>query len=237
MVCWFQNPVEQREIDWLLARRKNDLELVGISQAQTSGLNTGGRMSVLYNAVDTQFLGFSNYPAAPPYVAFVGRLTRNKGVHLAIEAAKRAGVTIKIAGNISKKEVGEEEYFEREVRPRLGQGCEWIGPVDAAQKRVLLQGAQALLFPIQWNEPFGIVMAESLACGTPVVAWRIASTPEVVRDGSNGFLCDSVEEMAAAIRRVQAGEIHRETCRRDAEERFSQDVLLSKFLNLVGDML
>lgn len=236
LVCWFQNPVDQVQIDWFRARHRNSLRFVGISHAQVARLETDGRMRVIPNAVNVGALGFSGKPANPPYVVFLGRLTQNKGVHLAIEAARQAGVTLKLAGNVAHDEEGGEAYFEQEVRPRLDTGCQWVGPVNDKQKSVLLQGAIALLFPIQWNEPFGIVMAESLACGTPVVAWRIASTPEVVRDGANGYLCNSVEEMARAIRRVQSGEISREACRRDAEERFSQNVLLSKFLALVNDM-
>ena len=234
LICWFENPIEQAEIDWLSARRRSALYFVGVSQAQVTGLQTGDRLRIIHNAVYTNQMTFSDRSAEPPYVAFLGRLTRNKGVHLAIEAARLAGMPLKIAGNISKEEKGGEEYFENEVRPRLGRDCEWIGPVNDTQKRALLQGATAMLFPIQWNEPFGIVMPECLACGTPVIAWRIASTPEIIREGVSGYLCDSVEEMAAAIGRVCAGRIRREACRQEAEERFSQTALVSQFLDLVS---
>lgn len=237
LICWFENPVAQSELDWVLARRRRALRFVGVSHSQVEGLRADGRMQVIHNAVDTDQLDFQERPATPPYVAFLGRLTRNKGVHLAIEAARRAGVALKIAGNVSKGEEGAEEYFEREVRPHLGEGCEWIGPVNDEQKRALLQGATATLFPTQWKEPCAVVVPESLACGTPVIAWRIASTPEVVRAGVSGYLCDSVEDMVAAIARVRAGALRREDCRREAQERFSQDALVGRFLDLLGGQL
>lgn len=236
LVCWFHNPIAQSQADWLRARRPENLRLVGISRAQVAKLATPLPVRVIPNSVDTYSLEFSADAARPPYLAFLGRLTRNKGVHLAIEAAQRAGVPLKIAGNVVEAEAGAAEYFEREVRPRLGPGCEWIGPVDDAGKRQLLQGASALLFPTQWEEPFGMVMIESLACGTPVIAWRIASTPEVVRDGVSGYLCDSVEEMTAAIGRVVAGEIRRADCRREAEERFSKSALVDRFLAVLEEL-
>jgi len=218
LLLWFHNPVVQADIDYLLHRGATRVRFVGISQAQMRGLVPADRIDIVYNCVDTDGHRFAARPATPPYVAFLGRLTPNKGVHLAIEAARRAGVPLVIGGNVTD-EPGARAYFESQVRPRLSPDCTWIGPYDDRAKVALLQGASALLFPIQWDEPFGLVMIEALACGTPVIAFRRGSTPEVVRHGQTGFLCDTPDEMSAAVTRVSA--LDRAACRRDAEERFS----------------
>jgi glycosyltransferase involved in cell wall biosynthesis len=238
LICWFQNPVPQSEIDYVLARRPDvaSITFVGVSHSQIDGLETAGRARVIHNVADTDILTFRAQPDTPPYVAFLGRLTRNKGVHLAIAAARSAGVRLVIAGNVSQ-EAGGEKYFETEVRPHLGAGCEWIGPVNDEQKAVLLGGATALLFPAQWKEPFALVVPESLACGTPVIAWNIASTPEAVREGKTGYLCRSLEEMVVAIGKVCSGEIDRRVCRYDAEARFSPDRLVESCLAVCAELL
>jgi glycosyltransferase involved in cell wall biosynthesis len=217
MIHWFHNPLIGNELDYVLQRRKAGDLFVGVSHAQVSGDARAGQFEVVPNAVDLDAIPFTPEPKAPPYVAFLGRLTRNKGVHLAIDAAQHAGVKLVIGGSVPN-EPGEAEYFEAMIRPRLGPQCEWIGPYDEKRRLEVLGGAQALLFPIQWPEPFGLVMIEALASGVPVIAWRRASTPEVVGHGLTGFLCDSVEEMAAAIGRVSA--ISRRRCRAAAEENF-----------------
>jgi glycosyltransferase involved in cell wall biosynthesis len=234
LIAWFHNPVCQSEVDWILKSHRSTVSVVGVSESQLAGIKIPQHRRVIYNAVDTKFLSFCAQPADPPYVAFVGRLTHNKGAHLAIMAARKAGVALRIGGNISK-EPGAEQYFRQEIQPHLGQNCEWIGEVDDSQKRTLLQKATALLFPIQWQEPFGIVMAESLACGTPVIAWRMASTPEIVLNGRTGFLCESVEEMARAISKI--GTINRQACRDEAEKRFSQPVLVENCLGLINELV
>jgi glycosyltransferase involved in cell wall biosynthesis len=218
LVCWFHNPVCQSELDYVFDRRPDRVLIVGVSNAQMNGLKTRDRLQVVHNAVDTEVMQYAKYPVDPPYVVFLGRLTKNKGVHLAIAAAARAGIRLVIAGNVPD-ETEDLAFFEREVKPWISTSCEWIGMVDDEQKRALLQGATAMLFPIQWAEPNALVVLESLACGTPVIAWRMASTPEVLRHGITGFLCDSIEEMVDAIR--EAGTLDRLVCRQEAENRFS----------------
>jgi glycosyltransferase involved in cell wall biosynthesis len=236
LIAWFQNPVTQNEINDILVRWRDRVRFVGVSKAQFEGVDPSGKLRVIHNAVDTEFFDFSPETSVPGYFVFLGRLTRNKGVHLAMDVARKANVPLKIAGNISE-EIGGKEYFEREVKPRLDAQIEWIGPVDDIQKRSLLQGAKGLLFPIQWKEPFGIVLIESLACGTPVIALRVGATGEIVRDRETGFLCQSVDEMIEAAQRVMAGEIDRHACRADAEARFSQSVIISKTLAVVDQLL
>lgn len=218
LLLWMHNPVVQRDIDYVLARGARNVRFVGISRSQVRGLVPTDRIEVVYNCVDTVRHPFGAQPESPPYLAFLGRLTPNKGVHLAIQAARRAGVRLVIGGNVTH-EPGVRDYFEGQVRPQLGVGCTWIGPYDERTKFKLLQGASALLFPIQWDEPFGLVMIEALACGTPVIALRRGSTPEVVRDGQTGFLCDGPDAMAEAIGHIPA--LDRRACREDAMARFS----------------
>jgi len=234
IVSCFQNPVSQAEVDWLLARRNDNLALVGVSQSQITGLDHAGMFSVVHNVADTEQMKYSAAPAQPPYLAFLGRITSNKGADTAINVALRAGVSLKLGGNISDEPSGRE-FFETKIRPRLGPGVEWLGPVNDQQKQELLAGAVAMLFPIRWNEPFALVVPESLACGTPVIATRCASTPEIIVPGKTGFLCDSEDEMVAAVKRI--GEIDRAGCRSAAEVRFSPQALVEGYLSAIRTVL
>jgi glycosyltransferase involved in cell wall biosynthesis len=141
---------------------------------------------------------------------------------------------LRIAGNIPD-EPGAAELFEREVRPHLGAGVEWVGELDDAAKKPFLAGAAALLFPIRWEEPFGIVMAEALACGTPVVALRRGAVPEVVDHGVTGFVCDDEAGLTAAVGRL--GGLDRAACRRAAETRFSADAMVEGYLSVYRELL
>lgn len=234
LVCCFQNPVPQTEIDWLLQRREKRLALIGISRSQIGDLREQDLFTVIANATEVERFPFQEKAAEPPYLVFLGRITKNKGADAAIRVARRAGMKLRIGGTISD-EPGGREFFEAEVRPELGEQVEWIGPVDDAAKQELLGGAAALLFPIRWKEPFGIVMVESLACGTPVIATRCASTPEVIEDGVTGFLCDDEEAMVAAVARI--GSIDRAVCRRAAEERFSVKEMTRQYLGVISRLL
>jgi glycosyltransferase involved in cell wall biosynthesis len=234
LVCCFQNPVPQSEIDWLHRRRSKRLALVGISRSQVRELSEADRFFVIPNATDVEATPYHPEAEEPPYLAFLGRITKNKGADIAIRVARRRGMKLFIGGNISNEE-GGPEFFESEIRPALGSQVEWIGPVDDAQKQALLGGASALLFPIRWQEPFGIVMVESLATGTPVIATRCASTPEVIDDGITGFLCDSEDELVRAVGRIH--EIDRNACRRAAEERFSVAVMTQGYLRVIDELL
>ena len=131
------------------------------------------------------------------YVAFLGRLTPCKGPHLAIAAARKAGIRLKMAGEVQPAFL---DYWEEQVRPHVdGRDVEFVGDVDLEGKNRLLSRARAMLFPIQWEEPFGLVMVESMACGTPVLAFRGGAVDEIVVDGTNGWVCRDVDDMAARI--------------------------------------
>jgi glycosyltransferase involved in cell wall biosynthesis len=232
----FQNPIAQYEIHYLQKWSYPQLHLYGVSHHQISIADLPNKIlptSVIHNAVDSDYFQFSS--THQDYLVFLGRLTHNKGVDTAINVAKKTGFPLIIAGNVSK-EPGGEAFFESVVKPAIdNKQIRYIGPVNDAQKQELLGNALALLFPIRWDEPFGIVMVESLACGTPVIATRRASTPEVIRDGITGFLCDNEEQMVEAVHQVHS--IDRVECRRDAEQRFSHTVLGQKCLALMDKVL
>ena len=162
------------------------------------------------------------------YVALLGRMTKNKGVHRAIAIAKAAGVPLKIAAKM--REPHEREYFETFVEPHLGDGVEYLGEVGAEAKRELLASAAALLNPISWREPFGMVMLESLACGTPVVGSPQGAAPEIVEHGLTGFLSDDDDELAACLRSV--GQIDRTTCRQAVADRFSVEQMVAGYVEV-----
>lgn len=190
----------------------------------------GGRWTVIPNGVPTDHYRFR--PSVPPDapLVFLGRVERIKGAHTAIEVARRTGRRLVIAGNRPPVN-GAREYFEHEIEPHLdGDRIQYLGPVTDEQKDELLGRAAALLFPIEWEEPFGIVMAESMACGTPVVAFPRGAVPEVIKDGINGFTCDSLDEMVHAVNRLSM--IDRRQCRSYCEEHFSADVVVDRYEEL-----
>ena len=151
------------------------------------------------------------------YLLFLGRMSPDKGCHRAVEVAKNAGLPLKIAGKM--REPPEREYFEAHVAPHLGDGIEYLGETSHGKKVALLQNARATLFPIEWEEPFGLVMIESMACGTPVLATRWGAVPEVIEEGRSGVIVDDYREMATAL--ADADRLEPVECRRSAEERFS----------------
>lgn len=234
LIHWFQNPLTGREMSYLLSRRSERQKFVGVSRAQVSRDADAARFDIVHNSVNTGAIPFSDTAASPSYLLFLGRLTENKGVHLAIEAARRAGMKLVIAGNVPN-EPGSTEFFQTRVKPFLGPQCEWVGPYDEATRIKLLSGASALLFPIQWNEPFAVVLVEALASGVPVIASRCASTPEAIVHGETGFLCDSVDDFVQSIHRVS--EISRSRCRESVEQQFSEPVFMRKVEDLIARTL
>ena len=166
------------------------------------------------------------------YVAFLGRMAPCKGPHLAIDAARRAGIRIKLAGEMQPV---FRDYWEREVVPRLDDPLvEYIGEADFAAKNALLSGARALLFPIQWEEPFGLVMIEAMACGTPVLAFEGGAVAEIVCPGTNGWICADVDGMAA---RISSLDITPAACREFAETRFTVAAMADAYLDLYARIL
>lgn len=190
---------------------------------------------LVYNGVPLETYQYRAGVDADAPLIYLGRVEEIKGVHLAVEVAKRSGRRLIIAGNVPQGE-HQQRYFAERIQPHIdGKTVEHVGAVDDAQKSHLLGRSAAMLMPLLWEEPFGIVMAEALACGTPVIGLRRGSLPEIVQQGINGFVCDSVDQMVAAVSRV--AEIDRRECRRVAEERFSDRVIVDCYERLYWDMV
>jgi hypothetical protein len=160
-----------------------------------------------------------------PFVLFLGRMNPDKGPHLAIDAARAAGLPIVLAGKCS--EPAEKAYLEREIKPRLGPDTELFGVADAAAKRDLLSRACALLFPICWEEPFGLVMIEAMACGTPVVALRRGSVPEIVVNGVTGIVKDDPAQLPEAIE--LARRLDPAACQAHVATRFTTELMAARY--------
>ncbi len=171
------------------------IDLVAISAAQRRAAPDLPWAGMVHNAVNVEDFPFREHK--DEMVLFLGRLHPDKAVHLAIDAARAAGLPIVVAGKCS--EPVERDYFATHIQPRLGPDVTIFGPADAMAKRDLLSRAAALVFPIVWDEPFGMVMIEAMACGTPVVALRRGSVPEVVVDGVTGMVCDTADQLPDAI--------------------------------------
>ncbi len=167
------------------------------------------------------------------YLLYLGRLSPDKGAHRAIEVAREAGIPIKLAGK--KREHAEQEYFDTMVRPLLGDDAEYLGETSHGFKVDLLQNARATLFPIDWEEPFGLVMIESMACGTPVIATRRGAVPEVVDHGRSGIIVDDYRDMVAAI--ADADRLDPVECRRAAEEHYSVERMVADYVAVYAAML
>jgi len=167
------------------------------------------------------------------YCLFLGRMAPEKGPHRAIAACRQAGVRLVMAAKM--REERERRYFETEVAPHLGPDVEYLGEVDHTTKLALLGGASALINPIRWAEPFGLVMVEALACGTPVLSFPEGAAPEIVDDGRTGFLCADEDGLAAAIGRI--GEIDRATCRAAVEGYFSVERMVDEHVALYERVL
>ncbi|HUO49272.1 MAG TPA: glycosyltransferase family 4 protein [Acidimicrobiales bacterium] len=191
------------------------VHLVSISRAQAAANPSIRYAAVVHNGVDLAAYPF--VAQKQPYLAYVGRVSPEKGTHLAVEVARRVGIPLKMA--IKRVDDAEWAYWEEEVVPRL-RGDEEVHeqPPHQTKWRILAR-ARATLFPIDWDEPFGLVVAESMACGTPVIARPRGSVPELVLDGSTGFLCDGIDEMVEAV--GHAERLEPMAGRRLVEERFS----------------
>jgi glycosyltransferase involved in cell wall biosynthesis len=182
-------------------------------------------LHVIHHGIPAEAYSFSE--AKDDYVAFLGRMAPCKGPHLAIEVARRAGVRLKLAGEVQPV---FRDYWERDVLPHIdGQQIEYVGEANHAQKNALLSRARALLFPIQWEEPFGLVMIEAMACGTPVLALPGGAVAEVVQDGVNGWICRDIVDMAD---RLTAPLPESRACREVVVRYFSVDRMVDRYLRV-----
>jgi len=199
---------------------RNNADFVAISQYQTRTFTRIQITDVVPNAVDVQSYPFT--AEKDDYLLSLGRIARDKAQHLAIEVAKRAGMPLVLAGKIDPGD--DRAYFDEMILPHVdGQSVRFEGEVPDDRKRELFARARAFVFPIQWDEPFGLVMIESMACGTPVIATPYGAVPEVVTDGVNGFIATSVDDMVEAVKKI--GVISPEVCRAVVEQRFAPSVM------------
>lgn len=208
------------------------VRFVAVSERQRQLLpELGGHIDVVHHGLDAR-----RYPLGPGggEAVFLGRMAPEKAPHVAIEAARSARTPLVLAG---RPHPGDESYFEAEVRRRIDghDDAKWIGEVDTARKLPLLRRARALLFPIDWEEPFGLVMVEAMLCGTPVLAFARGSVPELVDEGVTGFVCRDEDELAARLRELSgddAGGFDRARCRRRAVERFGRQRMVRRYLEV-----
>lgn len=205
------------ETRMMQATRPANLALIAISHAQRAMAPEVDVEGVIHHGIDLDL--YRPGPGGGGYLMFIGRMSPDKGPDRAIEVARRAGMPIVLAAKM--RESGEVTYFEQQVRPLLGPDVTFLGEADIETRLDLLRRAEALVNPIRWPEPFGLVMAEALACATPVIALPFGAAPEIVDDGTTGFLCDDLDDMVAAVGRLDR--IDRAACRQAAAERFSVD--------------
>jgi glycosyltransferase involved in cell wall biosynthesis len=209
-----------------LYARFPDMKLVSISDAQRKPLPHAGWMQTVHHGLPRELLPFSSGPG--DYVAFLGRIAPEKRPDRAIRIARRAGIPLKIA---AKVEAADRAYFESEIEPLLeGGGVEFIGEIGEREKAAFLGRAAALLFPIDWPEPFGVVMIEAMACGTPVLAFRRGSVPEVVTPGVTGWIVDDEDTAVGCLEAVHR--LDRAACRRQFEQRFTAGRMAADYLAL-----
>lgn len=198
------------------------------------GSKHGGRWRAIPNFIDTGLYQLNSHVPDDAPLIFLGRVEPIKGAHIAIEIAKRAGRRLLIAGN-HRENGSEGEYWNTAIKPQLGHdGIDYVGPVDDKVKNELLGAAAAMVSPIQWDEPFGMVFVEALACGTPVITCPRGAAPEIVRDGIDGFLIRDVNEGCQAVRSLAA--IDRRQCRAHAEQMFSVTAVVPQYEALYNEL-
>ncbi len=200
--------------------------LISISDNQRTPLPDLNWAATVHHGIPEHLL--RPVPAEPSYFAFLGRISPEKGIERAIRIARAAGVKLKVAAKVDN---ADRAYYDREVAPLLADAnVEFIGEINDAQKPAFLSGARALLFPIDWPEPFGLVMIEAMACGCPVIAFRRGSVPEVMDEGVTGFIVDDVEGAVAAAGRIDT--IDRAGVRRQFERRWTARRMAEDYLGV-----
>ncbi|MBV8201676.1 MAG: glycosyltransferase family 4 protein [Acidobacteria bacterium] len=223
-----------------LYREYRDMPVVSISNAQRRPLPWLDWRATVYHGLPADAFAFragaggaGGAASTSGYLAFLGRVSPEKGLGAAIEIARRAGRHLRIAAKVDR---ADQEYFEREIQPQLRPpAVEFLGEVGGAEKLRLLAGADALLFPVDWPEPFGLVMIEALACGTPVIARGRGSVKEVMADPRSGFVCATTDEAVAAVGRLP--ELARRGCRQVFEDRFTAARMAADYLRVYRALL
>lgn len=226
-VMSFQRHPSRRTVRWGDTLSKGTLYFTGCSDYICAlGRTAGGEWTTIHNFVELEKYTFRPQVLADAPLVFLSRIEPIKGAHTAIAVAHRTGRRLLIAGNHNN-----DSYWHQTIVPHLGKdGVEYIGPVDDVQKNQLLGQAAAMIVPIEWEEPFGIVFAEALACGTPIISCPRGALPEIVRQGIDGFLVNNSDEACTAIQNL--GQLDRRTCRQRAEAHFSASVIVKRYEQL-----
>jgi glycosyltransferase involved in cell wall biosynthesis len=222
VVCTLHHPREAALSE--IYERYENVSYVAISRHQAS-VHPSVPCTVVHHGIDMSRYEFEE--KKEPYLCFLGRVCPVKGTHHAIEIAKRTGMRLKIGGEVQPM---FQKYFDEQIAPHVdGEQIQFLGPADHGMKNELMKNATALLFPIEWQEPFGLVMIEAMACGTPVIAFPGGAVEEVVKNGISGYVCRSVEEAVAAL---GCNRFSPRAVRRYAEDQFSSDVMARKYLDV-----
>ena len=232
-IMCYQREITLRNISIFNKLPNKNIIYCGCSNDLIKRANAPGKWAAVHNAVDfNQFTLTENLPLDAPLI-FLGRIEKIKGCHTAIEVAKKTNHQLIIAGNISPL-IEEMEYFEKEIKPQIdGIKIVYIGEVNDIQKNAWLGKAKALLMPIEWNEPFGIVMIEAMACGTAVIGFNKGAVPEVIKNGVTGFLVNNKEEMISALDKIN--NVKRKIVRNVSEKEFDVEIVANKYLQLFSE--
>jgi len=210
--------------------RQHSIQFTGCSNYISNQIRPFGNVNTIYNGIIINDYHFQREVDLNAPLIFLGRIQFEKGTHIAIEVAKRTNRDLIIAGNIPNEEI-HQSYFKEYIEPFIdGQRIKYVGAVNDQEKNKLLGKSSALLMPVNWDEPFGIVMVEALACGTPVLGFKRGALPEVVEDDINGFLCTNTEEMIDAVNKIP--QISRAKCRYIAQQKFDSNIISKQYENL-----
>lgn len=232
----FPYPLSQGRLDrHAVLYKYRNLQFVSISQAaryQGEGLNW---IATVYNGIDLTKLRYTPRPLGNHFV-WLGKFNPDKGAHLAIEACHKAKKKLVLAGKVDKLEKEDYLYFKKKVEPYIDNDqITYVGEVGGKKKSDILGGATGFLNPIRWNEPFGLVMAESMACGTPVISFKRGAAPELIKDGKTGFLVTSLEGMVEAMGKVHT--LSRPSCRSHVETHFSSHQMVNSYERVYRSLL
>lgn len=229
----YQRAITRRSV--VLGHRlaRGTLHFAAISRHLMKPVADIGTWHLISNGASPAHYRFQAEVAGDAPLLFLGRIEEIKGTHVAIEVAKRTGSRLCIAGNVP---ADQGQYFATRIKPFVdGRNIIYVGPVDDAGKNTLLGQARALLMPVLWEEPFGIVMVEAMACGTPVIGLDRGAVPEVVQDRISGFVRRDVDGLVEAVGRL--GEINRQNCRKRVEQEFSDTLLAERYLSAYRDII
>jgi glycosyltransferase involved in cell wall biosynthesis len=228
----YQRPISRRSVQLGHVLSGGTLEFTGISSWMMQSVADIGRWHLVPNGVPLATYPFVADPGPDAPLMFLGRVEAIKGPHLAIEVAQRSGLPLVIAGNVPPEHQG---WFDAHIAPHLDSDIRYVGPVDDQRKADLLGRARALLMPILWDEPFGIVMAEALACGTPVLGLRRGAVPEVVEHGVSGVVVDDLDQLVEAVQQLPA--LSRFSCRARVEAHYSETAVANGYLDVYQELL